>query len=168
MNKEILKSSMDWDEFFMRHVYLCAQKSKDPRTKISAILVKDNIIISEGFNGFARGVKDFKERYYDRDTKLTFICHGEFNSVLNAARNGISTLNSICYTQGISCINCTKTLIQAGIKELVVHHQWPTSEKWVKEAEISKIMFYEAGINIRYFDKILNLVGYSNDKKVHI
>jgi len=46
---------MNWNEYFFRHVYLAASKSKDSRTKIGAALVKSNIIISEGFNGICRG-----------------------------------------------------------------------------------------------------------------
>ncbi len=66
----------------MRTVYLVAQKSKDPRTKIGSVLVKDNIIISTGFNGFPIGVLDKQERYLNREQKLRYVSHSESNSVL--------------------------------------------------------------------------------------
>lgn len=160
---------MNWDEFFMRHVYLAASKSKDPRTKIGAILVKDGVIISEGFNGFARKVKDLPSRYFNKEIKYKFICHGEHNSVLNAARRGESTLDSICYTQGIPCNSCAIALIQAGIKEIVIHNQWPEmNQKWKESIKISKVMFKEAGVKIRIYNEILDLQGLNNGEIVEV
>src|ERR1039458_3355020 len=159
-----------WDEFFMRHVYLAASKSKDPRTKIGAVLVKNGIIISEGFNGFARGVQDLPERYLDRKTKYKFVVHGEANSIQNSARNGICTTASVLYTNGIPCDSCGKTIIQAGISEVVIHKQWPEtlSEVWRESVEITKIMFREAAVNIRVLDCHLKLQGLVDGKIIDV
>lgn len=149
----------------MKHVYLIATKSKDPRTHIGAILVRDGIIISEGYNGFARGVKDFEDRYLDRETKYKLVVHGEANAVLNAARHGISTKDSICYTQGMPCCECCKTLIQAGIKEIVIHELWPSSGlKWEESAKWSRMMCEESGVNVRTFKGVLTVTARSNDE----
>lgn len=159
-----------WDEYFLRHVYLAASKSKDPRTKIGAILVKNGIIISEGYNGFARGVSDLEERYLDRKTKWNYVVHGECNSILNAARNGISTINSILYTNGIPCKECGKTIIQAGIVEVIIHKQWPEilSEDWKESVGITKIMFQEAGLKIRSVNITLGLIGLVDGKIINV
>jgi dCMP deaminase len=160
---------MSWDEFFMRHVYLAATKSRDPRTKIGAILVKDGVIISEGFNGFPRKVKDLPSRYLNKKTKYKMVCHAEHNAVLNACRTGISTLGSICFTNGIPCCECSKALIQAGILEIVVHKQWPEmNQKWKESIKTSKIMFKEAGVKIRIFDEVLGLEGFNNGEIVKV
>jgi dCMP deaminase len=160
MPKTIIQSDMTWDEAFMRHVYLVAAKSKDPRSKIGAVLVKDGIVISEGFNGFARGVKDYAERYYDKETKYRFVVHGEANSVFNAVRHGINTTDAVCYTQGIPCCECAKALIQAGVKEVVVHQQWPAmNQKWLESIKTSKIMFRESGVKIRVYNQMLGIHG---------
>src|SRR5437868_115563 len=100
---------MDWDEYFFRHVYLASQKSKDERTKIGAVLVRSDsrAIISEGFNGICRGVDDYNSKRSEKPIKYFFYEHAERNSIYNCARHGISTLNSICYTQGIPCADCT-------------------------------------------------------------
>lgn len=163
----------DWDEFFMRHVYLVASKSKDPRTKIGAVIVKDNNIIASGYNGFARGVLDLPERYDDRETKYLFVCHGEFNAVASAARHGIATNETIMYTQGIPCNECAKSVVQSGIKVVVVHEQWreyskenPT--KWTHLANYSKTMFEESGVAIRYYNKVLHLQGYRDGKLIEV
>jgi len=160
-----------WDEFFMRHVYLAASKSKDPRTKIGAILVRGNHIISSGYNGFGRGVKDLVERYNDKETKYSFICHAEFNSVLQCAKLGVSSLGTTLYTPGFPCSECCKAIVQGGISEIVLHKQWPNlvySEKWVKSFEISKQMTDEAGIKVRVFDGVLGMYGVLDGKVISI
>lgn len=161
----------DWDSWFMEHVYLAAKKSRDPKTKIGAVLVKDNKIISTGFNGFCIGVRDLSERYNCRETKHSFVAHAESNSILSAARFGISTLGSILYSQGVVCHECCKSIIQGGVKELVVHKQWPNlvhNENWVKSIEISKIMLEEAGVKIRWLDKVLGVKGYLDGKIINV
>lgn len=155
--KEI-QSDVSWDELFMKHVYLIASKSKDPRTKIGAVLVKDGIIISEGYNGFARGVRDLEERYSDSTIKYAFVVHAEANGVLNAVRHGINTSGATCFTQMIPCSECAKILIQAGIQEIVVHSRWVyKNPQWEKAMKITKIMCGEAGVVIRDFDKFLSI-----------
>lgn len=160
-----------WDELFMRKVYEIATKSKDPRTKIGAVLVRDNHAILEGYNGFPKGVSDEFGRYSDKETKYKFVVHAEANSVLIAARFGISTEGCTLYTQGIPCNECTKTVIQAGVKEIVVHKQWPnlySSPKWSESIKVSKTMLAEACVDIRWLDKKLNMVGYLDGKKMKV
>ena len=168
MDKKEIKSAVTWDELFMRSVYLIASKSKDPRTKIGAILVKDGVIISQGYNGFARGVKDYEERYVDRQQKLKFVVHAECNSILNAVRHGINTSGSVCYTQGKPCCDCSKTLIQAGITEIIIHSLWPMSPTWGESSAIGITMFQEAGVRLREFNQSLGIVGHSDGKIINI
>lgn len=155
----------NWDVWFMKQVYLVAEKSKDPSTKIGAVLVRDRHIISSGFNGFPINVKDKKERYNKRELKYEFVVHGEDNAVLAAARFGISTLDTTLYTQGIPCCECAKSVIQGGIKEIIVHKQWSMGHsRWKDSCKISSVMFKEAGIPIVYLDAKLNINGYRNGR----
>lgn len=158
---------MSWHELFMRHVYLIALKSKDPRTKIGAVLVKNNSIFSEGYNGFPRKVKDELSRYENRELKQIFVCHAETNSILNAARLGVSTEGATLYTQGIPCHNCAKSIINAGIKDIYIHSQWPDMESsaWKESVGYASVMFQEADIPIYAVSQTLNLEGF-NDGKV--
>lgn len=158
-------------ETFMREVYLHASDSKDPRTKIGAVLTIDDRLISTGFNGFPRKVKDYRKRYDDRETKYKFICHAEANSVSTAARLGRATLGTTLYTQGIPCQECCKALIQAGVKRFIVHKQWPNltySEKWNEAVAISTIMMEEAGIELEIYDKILGVKGFLDGKEIEV
>ncbi len=164
-------NNQGFDSWFMRHVYLAASKSKDPRTKIGAVLVKDKRIISNGYNGFPSKVVDSEERYNNKELKYQFICHGESNAVLKCARFGISSLGSTIYTQGIPCDSCCKAIIQGGVSEIVFHKQWPNlihSKKWVDSIAISKIMIVEAGVILRQVDEILGLKGFLDGKEIDV
>lgn len=155
----------------MSMVYLVAAKSKDPRTKIGAVLVKDKHIISTGFNGFPIGVEDKLERYLDRETKYKFVAHAEANSIFTAARFGIATNNSTLYTQGIVCNECCKSIIQGGVTQVVVHKLWPNlihSPAWIESINISKIMLKEAGIKIKWLNKQLNMTGFLDGKLIKV
>lgn len=160
-----------WIEYFMRIAYEVSKLSRDPKTRIGTVLVKDKNIISTGFNGFARGVSDHYSRYSDRLLKYDFICHSESNSITNCARNGISSFNSICLTLGVPCAECTKVLIQGGISKIIIHKQWPEMnhvKKWIDSVKISKIMLKEANIPIEIFDKKLGLVGFLDGKEIQV
>lgn len=161
----------DKKELFMRMVYEYASQSKDPKTKIGAVLVKDDIHISGGYNNFPRGVEDDEERYLDRGTKYALVVHGEHNCILNACRSGMSTLGATLYTQGVPCNECMKAVINSGIKKIVIHKQWPTvnySEKWSESNKWSLLMKSEAGITIEVFDRVLNMKGLLDGKEINV
>lgn len=162
---------MTWQELFMRQVYLISQKSKDPKTKIGAVLVRmgETDPISTGFNGFPRGIYDKEDLYLNRETKYPRICHAEFNSVMNAARKGVSTLNSILYTQSPVCNECAKAVIQAGIIKVVYHKQFPRMNhltKWVDSCKLGEDMLKEVGIEIGEFDMDLGIFTLLDGKLV--
>lgn len=156
-----------FDVWCMKQVYLVAERSKDVKTKIGAVLVKEGNIVSTGYNGFPRKVLDLSERYNNRETKYDFIVHAEDNCILNCARSGISTFGCILMTNGIPCKECMKSIIQGGIKEIIVHKQWPNmthSEQWIHSTKISNIMLEETGIKLTWLDKELGMNGYLDGK----
>lgn len=159
-----------FDELFMRMVYLTALKSKDPSTKVGAVIVKDNHIISTGYNGFPIGVNDFSDRYNNREIKYKFVVHAEHNSILAAARFGISTLGSTLYTSGLPCNNCMKSIIQSGISEVVIHSLWPEMKHsdWEESTKISKTMLSESNLKLRIFNQSLNMTGVLNGEIINI
>lgn len=163
-----------WDELFMRHVYLIASKSKDPRTRIGAVLVRDRHVISEGYNGLPIGVCDHIQERVERPEKYFWFEHAERNSIFVCSRFGIATKNSVIYTQGIPCADCTRAVIQAGILEVVVHKQWQTYQYANTDSSISKgkhrceTMLQEAGVPIRVFDMVLGTKGMLDGKVIDI
>ena len=160
IEQKIVASDMSWDEFFMRMVYLTSSKSKDPRTRIGAILIKKGDVdpLSSGYNGFPRGVVDFECRYADRNLKHKMICHAEFNCIINAARKGVGTIGTILYTQAPVCHECAKSIIQAGVREIVYHKQFPDmTQEWVESSILAKQMLNEAGVYVRCLDLALGI-----------
>jgi dCMP deaminase len=163
-----------WDEFFMRHTYLVATKSKDLKTKIGAVLVRDQHVISEGYNGICRKVVDTVPTRLERPEKYLWFEHAERNSVFTCARHGISTLGSVMFTQGIPCSDCARAVIQAGVVEVVVHQQWEDrsglkeNPKWTQSCATSVEMFNEAGVKLRYFDMELGTQGQCDGKVFNV
>ena len=161
-----------WDEFFLHKAYLTATKSKDPRTKYGAILVKDNHQIAEGYNGIPSGVIDNSQRLH-KDNKENYIVHAEQNCCFMAARHGISIDGASLYCQGLSCVNCTKALIQSGVKTVFYHKQWQDivgkiERPWVKLLDISREMMLECNITIKKIDVVLNVDGYLDGKIIKL
>lgn len=164
----------DWDEFFMRTVYLTALKSKDTRTKIGSVIVKDKRVISTGYNGICGGVNDNIMSRYNLPEKYIYFEHSERNSIYQCAKHGTSCNGATMYSQGISCTDCARAIIQSGIKEFVVHKQWEdkfielASSTWRDGIKHSIEMFNESNVNLRYFDKFLSIDGYCGGFKIKI
>ena len=153
-----------WDELFMRHVYLIASKSKDTRTKVGSVIVRDNSIISEGYNGMCMGIDDSISDRYDRPEKYFWFEHAERNSIYHCARNGISSFGTTLYTQGLPCADCTRAIIQSGIREIVLHEEWEHGlsmlyprQKWADSGSRSDIMLFETNTHVRMFSGKLGI-----------
>jgi len=163
-----------WDEWFIRGVYWAATKSKDKKTKIAALIVKDKRIISTGFNGIPQGVNDDIIERNERPIKYFFYCHGEENAICNASRNGISTNESTLYTNANPCSSCCKSIIQSGIKKVIIHKQYndlcklSNRDQWKNHDKITYDMFSEAGIEVIEFDKFLNIDAYLDGKIINV
>lgn len=175
MPKQLIKRPT-WDERFMRDVYEWSHMSKDPRSKIGAILVywDDKDPFSHAYNGFARKVDDNIPERWERPEKYFWVSHAESNSILNCSRNGRPTRGAVMFTQGLPCADCANDIIQAKISEVVVHQQWQTWErtlywdKWIESSIRSKVKFEEAGIKIRVFDGVLGMQGVLDGKVIDV
>lgn len=154
-----------WHELYMRHVYLIASKSKEPRSRLGAVLVKDNRIISEGYNGLVRGANDDLPERWISPEKFLWIEHAERNVINNCAYHGVNSKDSTLYTNGIPCENCTRSLIQSGVTSIVLHKQWMdiekqfSIEKWDQRSWRPLKMLEECGVGVIIYDKVLNLYG---------
>lgn len=137
---------MNWDQYFMNLVYLIAMRSKDQNTHVGAVIVRpDNSIVSTGYNSFPKGIDDNVTARQQRPYKYFFMSHAEHNAIVLSKQ---SVEGYKLYTNGIPCSNCTKTIIQAGIKEVIYDEDWSLycNTKWNEESEASKQMLEEAGI----------------------
>jgi len=99
--------------------------SLDPSTKVGAVVVgKNGQIVSQGYNGFPRGVKDSPERLNTREEKYKYVVHAEMNCIYNACRNGASLNDTTLYVYGLPvCSECAKGVVQVGISKLLCNTQ---------------------------------------------
>jgi dCMP deaminase len=134
----------DWNKRFLDLAEHVAGWSKDPSTKVGAVIVNDDKqVLGLGYNGFPRGVYDCGERYNNRDTKLLFVAHAERNALDNASDVRGATLYSTLFP----CTDCAKGIIQRGIKTIVTTVPNETQAKRFN-FDTSKIMFDEAGVEL--------------------
>ena len=139
-----------WDLRFIELARHISGWSKDPSTKVGCVVVgEDREIRSTGFNGFPRGIDDDAERLADREKKYPLICHAEENAIMHAARIGVSLKDSTAYVTWPPCSRCARSLIQAGIREVVYSSSEEIPERWLEDFEISTSMLAEANVLVR-------------------
>ena len=116
------RKNISWDEYFMGMAVLSSLRSKDPSTQVGAVIVNDeNKVVSIGYNGMPRNIEDACltwEKGEGLNSKYLYVCHAELNAILNA-RNGTSLNNCRVYVTLFPCNECTKALIQVGVKEVI-------------------------------------------------
>ncbi|WP_074016284.1 deoxycytidylate deaminase [Fusobacterium massiliense] len=144
------KDFIDWDEYFMGIALLSSMRSKDPNTQVGACIVnEDKRIVGVGYNGLPKGCND-EDFPWEREgefleTKYPYVCHAELNAILNSIQ---SLKDCIIYVALFPCNECSKAIIQSGIKEIVYlsdKHNGTDANK------ASKKMLETAGIKFRQF-----------------
>jgi dCMP deaminase len=147
---------LKWDKRFLKLAEHIAQWSRDPSTKVGAVLVEPgtNLVLGLGYNGFARGVEDTEERYADRELKYKFMVHAEINAILAAGSKARGTRLYVfpSFMPPPICNECCKVAMQAGVSEIVgyVANESDTrAQRWAESIKISKLMCDEAGITYR-------------------
>ena len=106
---------LSWDQYFSEIVKVTAKRSPCDRLKVGCILVKDNRIISQGYNGFLPGCP---HKSIVRDNHEQATVHAEQNAIADCAKRGVSCNGSTAYITHYPCIICTRMLLASGIKEI--------------------------------------------------
>jgi len=134
--------------------------SLDPSTKVGAVIVgKNGQIISQGYNGFPRGVKDSPERLNTREEKYKYVVHAEMNCIYNACRNGASLNDTTLYVYGLPvCSECAKGVVQVGISKVIMQHPVVIPQHWEEKVLISKTIFNEAGVTFLRYDENYEII----------
>lgn len=141
-----------WDLRYMEMAELVATWSKDPSTKVGAVIVgSEGRILATGYNGFPRGIEDTESRLNDRSTKLRHTVHGEMNALYNALQHGVDVNGATIYCTFPICSECAKGIIQAGIKKVVIPHFNSNDLKtnkphWLEQWKLAVSFFEEVGI----------------------
>jgi len=149
-----------WDNWFLGLAQYIATASKDPSTKVGAVIVDANRrVISVGYNGFARGVDDSPERLNDREVKYDLTVHAEKNAILFAQED---LAGCTVYTWPFPpCAPCAAMIVQSGITRVVApnmaHCLKPLKEgdnarpdRWKASCDRAVVQFKEAGVELCY------------------
>ena len=105
----------EWDAYFKEIVQVTAKRSPCTRLKVGCLLVKDNRIISQGYNGFLPGCP---HESIVRDGHEQATLHAEQNALCDCAKRGVSCDNSIAYITNYPCLICTRLLLASGVREI--------------------------------------------------
>ncbi|MEM4389163.1 MAG: deaminase [Candidatus Micrarchaeia archaeon] len=142
-----------WDAYFMNIAKVVASRSNCIKRHVASVIVKDKRIISTGYNGTPRGLKNCNEggcprcnAFANAGSRLEeCLCsHGEENAIVQAAYHGISVKGATLYTTYSPCLLCAKMIINAGINEVVYNADYPLADT------VSR-MFKEAGVIFRQY-----------------
>ncbi len=138
-----------WDERYLSLAKEVSTWSKDPSTQVGAITVgSKKEVLSQGFNGFPRGIHDTDERYNHRKNKYQLVVHAEMNAIYNATYSGTSLDGATLYVYGLPiCSECAKGIIQVGIKRVVIEKS-KELDNWNQSVRFSQEMFIEAGVEL--------------------
>lgn len=105
-----------WDEYFMSIATLAACRSPCNRLHVGSVIVKDNRLISMGYNGFLPGCKHIS---HIRDGHEQATIHSEINALTDCAKRGVCVDNATIYITHYPCLNCFKALCASGIKKII-------------------------------------------------
>jgi dCMP deaminase len=140
-----------WDEYFMNISRVVGSRSNCIKRKVGSVIALDRRIISTGYNGTPRGIRNCNEGGCPRcagaaesGTRLDeCLCsHAEENAITQSAYHGVSVRGGTIYTTLCPCLICTKMIINAGLGEVVYDVHFPLGE-------VSVALFREAGIKVR-------------------
>ena len=120
-----IKERSSWDEYFISLAFLISTRSSCNRLHVGCILVKNNRVISSGYNGFLSKLPHIS---CIRDNHEIGTVHAEQNALADCARRGVNAENSIAYITHYPCINCCKILLSGGISEIKYYHDYKNDE----------------------------------------
>lgn len=141
----------DCDKRFIELAKFVSEWSKDPKSKVGAVITREFGAIALGYNGFPAGIED-DERLDNRDLKLDMIIHAEQNALIIA---GTQAKGASLYVWGKPiCARCAVIIIQAGIDRIIAVNPEDEIDKdseWIESGKLAMKMFREAGKNIIYY-----------------
>ena len=128
-----------WDDYFKKIVLATRERSSCERLQVGCLLVKDNRIVSQGYNGFLPGCPHISKV---RNNHEQATVHAEQNALCDCAKRGVSCMGATVYVTHYPCIICCRLLIASGIKEI----------KYIEKYKNDELVSYfceQANINIK-------------------
>lgn len=138
---------LKWEKRFVELAEHIAQWSKDPSTKVGAVIFDPNRrhVLGTGYNGFPRGCVDSTSGYADRSTKYLRVVHAEVNAVLNCTL--VPRGQSMAVTK-LPCVECSKVIIQSGIQVVYTFDQVTADPRWMESQTNALQLMWEAGVEV--------------------
>ena len=130
------------DERYLRMAHIWAENSYCKRRQVGALVVKDKLIISDGFNGPPSGFENVCED--ENNVTRPYVLHAEANAITKLARSHNNSDGATLYVTASPCIECAKLIIQSGIKRVVY------GEKYRLDDGIQLLL--RAGVNVEFLD----------------
>ena len=120
-----MTSRPNWDEYFKKIALVTAERSPCERLQVGCVLVKDNRIVSQGYNGFLPGCPHTS---IVRNNHEQATVHAEQNAIADCAKRGVNCNNSTAYITHYPCIICARMLLAAGISNIKYIHNYKNDE----------------------------------------
>lgn len=142
MNKLVSTQKQNqFDKHYLEMAAIWAKNSYCKRRQVGALIVKDKMIISDGFNGTPEGFENECED--ENNTTKAYVLHAEANAITKVAKSGNNSLGATLYATTSPCIECAKLIIQAGIKRVVYLDNYRSEEglNLLKRANIEVVNF---------------------------
>jgi len=161
---KIQNNRPSWDEYFMKMTSLVAERSTCHRHHVGAVIVKNKRVLTTGYNGAVRGVKDCLELGCRKDelnlasgfgSEECRAVHAEQNAIIQAALHGINTEGATLYCTTIPCRMCAKEIVNAGIKELVTYSDYAGAKGSIEFLE-------QCGVKFRKTDRPSNIISFKD------
>ena len=128
-----------WDEYFKKIVLATRERSACERLQVGCLLVKDNRIVSQGYNGFLPGCPHVSKV---RNNHEQATVHAEQNALCDCAKRGVSCMDATVYVTHYPCIICCRLLLASGVKEI----------KYIEDYKNDELVSYfceQANVNIK-------------------
>ena len=116
---------LNWDEYFMSIALLASQRSPCTRLHVGSVIVKNNRLVSMGYNGFIPGAPHISRV---KDNHEQSIIHSEINAITDCAKRGTSLEGSKIYVTHFPCINCFRSIAACGIKEIIYLEEYKNDQ----------------------------------------
>lgn len=149
-----MSSAERWDAFFFDAACSVAEwHSKDPSTRVGALIARDSAPLSMGYNGPVRGYPDAASVFTDRNRKLAVTEHAERNALYNALSIGADVRGATMYVTHPPCKDCARGICQSGISR-VVHGSSPDLEaRWAESIAEATDILVTTGVVVERFDQ---------------
>jgi dCMP deaminase len=134
---------VSWDEYFIMIASFIKKRSSCDRLQVGCVITKNNRVLCTGYNGHVPGAPH-TSKVVDNHEQMTI--HAEVNAICHAAKDGISLSESKAYVTHYPCINCAKSLIAAGITEVVYLTNYKTDPIATELFLLKGIKIYQVGL----------------------